>query len=211
MNIPLKADKKIRLHNALDIYHVMRDILLLEDENDRSKEHFWTISLDNGHTVLNIELVSLGTATATLVEPMEVFSIPLQKKAVKVILVHNHPSGNIVPSYQDEDTTDRLIQVGLIMNVPVIDHIIITENSYYSFEESGLLAKLAKSTKYVPAFILKERYEKQAKEERAKAELKGENSKAKEIVLRMRSEGFDVETIILATGLTKAQINRIKE
>lgn len=211
MNIPLKNNNKIRLHNALDIYHVMREILLLEDENDRSKEHFWTISLDNGHTVLNIELVSLGTATATLVEPMEVFSIPLQKKAVKVILVHNHPSGNIVPSHQDEDTTDRLIQVGLIMNVPVIDHIIITENSYYSFEESGLLSKLAKSTKYVPAFILKERYEKLAKEEREKAELKATKQRDKEIVIRMRSEGCDIETIIRFTGLTKAQINRIKE
>jgi DNA repair protein RadC len=211
MNIPLKNKQKIRLHNALDIYHVMRDILLLEDENDRSKEHFWTISLDNGNTVLNIELVSLGTATTTLVEPMEVFSIPLQKKAVRLILVHNHPSGNIVPSYEDEDTTDRLIQVGLIMNVPILDHIIITENSYYSFEESGLLAKLAKSTKYVPAFILKERYEKLAKEERAKAELKGMKDNQKEIVLRMRSEGCDVETIMRFTGLTKAQINRIQE
>jgi hypothetical protein len=55
MQIPLKTDKKIRVLSSLDIYTVMRDILLLEDPNDRSKEHFWTISLDHGHTVLNIE------------------------------------------------------------------------------------------------------------------------------------------------------------
>ena len=133
MQINLKGKQNIRIHNALDIYHVMRDILLLEDENDRKKEHFWTISLDTGHTVLNIELVSLGTATSTLVEPMEVLSIPLQKKAVKLILVHNHPSGIITPSYQDEDITDRLIQACLIMNTPIIDHIILTDNHLPNF------------------------------------------------------------------------------
>lgn len=211
MKIELKGNQKIRIHSALDIYHIMRDILLLEEENDRKKEHFWTISLDNGNTVLNIELVSLGTATSVPVEPMEVLSIPLQKKAVKLLLVHNHPSGNIMPSAGDEDITDRLIQACLIMNVPVIDHIIITENSYYSFDESGLLAKLEKSTKYVPPYILKERYEKELREKALKAELKGMKDNQKEIVLRMRSEGCDIETIMRFTGLTKAQINRIKE
>lgn len=206
MKIELKGNQKIRIHNALDIYHVMREILLLEEENDRKKEHFWTISLDNGNTVLNIELVSLGTATTTLVEPMEVLSIPLQKKAVKLILVHNHPSGNLTPSYQDEDTTDRLIQACLIMNVPVIDHIIITENSYYSFQDSGLLAKLEKSTKYVPPYILKERYEKLAEEKRAQ----GEKAKAKEMAKVMLSKGYDITEIMELTGLSKAVINRLK-
>lgn len=206
MKIELKGNQKIRIHNALDIYHVMREILLLEEENDRTKEHFWTISLDNGNTVLNIELVSLGTATNTLVEPMEVLSIPLQKKAVKLILVHNHPSGTLTPSGQDEDTTDRLIQACLIMNVPVIDHIIITENSYYSFQESGLLAKLEKSTKYVPPYILKERYEKLAEEKRTQGKQEG----MKELARTMLSKGYDITEIMELTGLSKAVINRLK-
>lgn len=207
MKIELKGNQKIRIHSALDIYHIMREILLLEDESDRMKEHFWTISLDNGNTVLNIELVSLGTATNTLVEPMEVLSIPLQKKAVRLILVHNHPSGNLTPSHQDEDTTDRLIQACLIMNVPVIDHIIITENSYYSFEESGLLAKLEKSTKYVPPYLLKERYEKAAEEKRAQGKQEG----MKELAKAMLSKGYDIAEIMELTGLSKAAINKIKQ
>ena len=207
MHIKLKGNQKIRVHNAQDIYNIMREILLLEDENDRKKEHFWTISLDYGQTILNIELVSLGTAKETLVDPMEVYSIPLQKKASKLILVHNHPSGNIVPSQSDENMTDRLIQVGLIMNVPVIDHIIITENSYYSFQESGLLEKLSKSTKYVPAFVLKQQYEKAGKE---KGIEEGEKSKAKEMAKAMLSKGYDIAEIIELTGLSKAVINRLK-
>jgi len=95
---------------------------------------------------------------------MEVLSVPLQKRAVKIILVHNHPSQELIPSAADKDITDRLIQCGLIMQVPVLDHMIITEKNYYSFEVSGLLKELEKSTKYVPSFILKERWEKQMQE-----------------------------------------------
>jgi DNA repair protein RadC len=182
--------------------------LHLQQPHDRSKEHFWTISLDHGHTVLNIELVALGSVNQVPIEPMEVYSIPLQKKAVKLILVHNHPSGLLTPSAGDKDMTDRLIQVGLIMHVPVIDHLVISEESYYSFADNGLLAELAKSTKSVPAFILKERYEKAGKE--MGKEL-GVKEGKKEVVRRMRLQGYDVDTIASVTGLSKASIVKIKD
>ena len=67
---------------------------------------------------------------STIAEPMEVFSFALQKQAVKVILVHNHPSGDLTPSEADKDLSDRLIQVGIIVNVPIVDHFIISERSY---------------------------------------------------------------------------------
>ncbi len=207
MKITLKNDKKIRVLSSLDIYTVMREILLLEDPNDRSKEHFWTISIDHGHTILNIELVALGSVNKVPVEPMEVYSIPLQKKAVKLILVHNHPSGMLTPSSGDKDITDRLIQVGLIMQVPVIDHLIITEESYYSFSDNGLLHELSKSIKYVPAFMLKDRFEKEGKKIGNK---EGVKENQKQIVLRMREQGYDIDTIKSITGLTKTMINRIK-
>ena len=207
MNIKLNKDQKIRVYNASDIYNIMREILLLEEENDRNKEHFWTIGLDSGQVVLNIELVSLGTASETLVEPMEVYSIPLQKKASKLILVHNHPSGIVMPSPKDEEMTDRLIQVGLLMNVPVIDHLIITENSYYSFQESGLLANLAKSTKYVPSFVLKQQYEKAGKQKGAE---EGAKAKAKEMAKAMLAKDYAIEEIMELTGLSKAVISRMK-
>jgi DNA repair protein RadC len=208
MQIPLKKDRKIRVAGSFDLFTIMRDILLLEDPNDRSKEHFWTISLDHGQTILNIELVSLGTATKAPVEPMEVFSVPLQKKAVKLVLVHNHPSGLLTPSADDKDITDRLIQVGLIMRVPVIDHLIISEENFYSFADTGLLAELSKSLKYVPAYMVQQRYEQLSKE---KGKEEGVKETKKEIVRKMRAQGYDVEAIATITGLSKASIAKIKD
>ncbi|MBI3220475.1 MAG: DNA repair protein [Bacteroidetes bacterium] len=208
MQIPLKKDRKIRVAGSFDLFTIMRDILLLEDPNDRSKEHFWTISLDHGQTILNIELVSLGTATKAPVEPMEVFSVPLQKKAVKLVLVHNHPSGLLNPSADDKDITDRLIQVGLIMRVPVIDHLIISEENFYSFADNGLLAELSKSLKYVPAYMVQQRYEQLSKE---KGKEEGVKETKKEIVRKMRAQGYDVEAIATITGLSKASIVKIKD
>jgi len=207
MNIRLNNKADIQIHNSEDIYSVMQRILMREEKVDRGREHFWTISLDNSHKILNIELVSMGSFNATVVEPMEVFSIPLQKRAVKLVLVHNHPSGTLKPSEADKDITDRLIQVGRIMKVLVLDHLIITESSYYSFANSGLLEELSKSIKYVPAFEIKQRYEKAAKE---KGELVGEKRKAKEMARIMKKEGYPIEEIVKLTGLSKAVINRFK-
>lgn len=207
MNIPLKTTDKIKVQSSADIFEIMQRILLKEEESDRKREHFWVVSLDWGNTILNIELVSLGTYNQTLVKPMEVLSIPLQKKAVKLVLIHNHPSGNLEPSEGDEVVTDRLIQACKIMEISVEDHLIITERSYYSFQFSGLMDKLRKSKRFVPEYVQRQQLEEEVK---AKMEQRIKKEQQKEIVLRMRSEGCDIETIMRFTGLTKAQINRIK-
>jgi DNA repair protein RadC len=126
MNIKLKVAEKIKLITSDDVYAVMERIFKRETKADRKKEHFWVISLDNANRIINIELVSLGSANATIVKPMEVYSIPLQKKAISIVLIHNHPAGQLRPSEADKDITDRLIQCGIIMNTPVTDHLIIT-------------------------------------------------------------------------------------
>jgi DNA repair protein RadC len=206
MNIKLSNIAKDSIGSAGDIYTIMQRILLRENRIDRNREHFWTISLDNALKILNIELVSLGTVTQTLVEPMEVFSVPLQKRAVKLVLVHNHPSGLLQPSDTDEDITDRLIQVGLILKVPVIDHLIITEKDYYSFDENGLLRRLEASLKYVPAYEIKRRYEKAAQEAGKK---EGAEHKAKEMARAMKQKGEPIEKIIDYTGLSKETIEQL--
>ena len=207
MNIKLTASNKIKIKSSDDIYPVMQKILMRENKVDRDREHFWTISLNNAHKILNIELVSMGTINKTLAEPMEVFSIPLQKRAVKIILVHNHPSGELKPSDADKDLTDKLIQVGRIMNVPVLDHLIIAEKSYMSFKDIGLLEELERSTKYVPAYEMRRRYEQAAEE---KGTEKGKEEKAKEMARVMKKNGEPIEKIIEYTGLTKAIINKLK-
>ena len=82
---------------------------------------------------------------------MNVFRVALIKNAVKVVLIHNHPSGEVQPSLGDEELTDRLIQCGRIINVRVVDHMIITPNTYYSFRNSGLFKELEESIRWVPS------------------------------------------------------------
>lgn len=208
MNIKLTKEQKIKTLNSPDsVYSIMQRILLRENKIDRNREHFWTVCLDTANHVLNIELVSMGTIHSVLVEPMEVFSVPLQKRAVNIILIHNHPSGDVQPSEADRDVTDRLIQVGRIINVKVIDHLIISEKTYYSFADSGLLKELELSLKYVPAYEIKKRYEKAAEKKGAE---QGKYERSKEIARQMKKEGYKMDDIIKITGLTNAIITKLK-
>jgi DNA repair protein RadC len=207
MNIRLKKEEKVKILCSDDLYGIMQRVLVRESKIDRNREHLWTVSLDTAYRILNIELVSLGTINQTLVEPMEVYSVPLQKRAVRVILVHNHPSGELTPSESDKDVTDQLIQVGRIMHVPLMDHLIISEKDYYSFLDSGLLKELEQSLKYVPAYEIKRRYEKAAEE---KGTEKGRKEERKEIARQMKKKGIDVELIMEFTGLSKGVIGRLK-
>ncbi|NQY01480.1 MAG: JAB domain-containing protein, partial [Flavobacteriaceae bacterium] len=147
MNIKLTEAERIKILNSDDLYGIMQKILLREQKIDQNREHFWVIGLENNNRILFIELISLGTVNKTFAEPMEVFSLALQKRAVSIILCHNHPSGELKPSNEDKDITDRLIQVGIIVDLKVIDHLIISNKSYLSFKDIGLLQELEKSTK----------------------------------------------------------------
>ena len=207
MTISLKAGEKKKLLTAADTYDIMQRILLRENRIDRNREHLWTISLDTASRLLAIELVSMGSVNKTIIEPMEVFSVPLQKRAVKVVIIHNHPSGQVKPSAADRDITDQLIQCGELLHVPVQDHLIISEKTYYSFEENGLLAELQLSTKYVPNYILKARLKKEMEEH---AVAKGEEKKARAMAKAMKAEGFSVEDIVRLTGLSKVVVGRIR-
>ncbi|WP_417799770.1 JAB domain-containing protein [Tenacibaculum sp.] len=203
MDIKLTEQEKIKILNSDAIYGIMQKILLRESKIDQNREHFWVIGLENNNRILFIELISLGTVNATLVEPMEVFSFALQKRAVKIILCHNHPSGELIPSVNDKNLTDRLIQVGIIVNTHVIDHLIISDKSYLSFADTGLLQELAKSTKYVPKYVLEQRLKKEA------AEI-AEKNKAIEIAKSLKRKGIDTNTIADSTGLTIEEVKKLR-
>lgn len=204
--------------NSDDLYKIMQSILLREQRVDQDREHFWTVCLNTANVIMNIELVSMGNVFSTGVLPMEVYSIPLQKRAVNLIFVHNHPSGELKPSKEDKDVTDRLIQVGKFVDIPVLDHMIISNESYYSFADSGVLSELEMSLKYVPVFMQKEKALNEQREEFTKAtkiiseqsEKKGEKSKAVEMAKVMLQNGEDIEKIALYTGLSKSAIDKIK-
>ena len=103
------------------------------------KEHFLAVTLDGGHNIIQTHVVSVGTVNRTLLHPREVFTEAIREKASAIILCHNHPSGNTDPSEEDIDTTENLVEVSQIVGIPILDHIIISRNGYFSFLEHKLL------------------------------------------------------------------------
>jgi DNA repair protein RadC len=203
MQVKLTEIEKIKILNSEDIYLVMQRVLMRENKIERNKEHFWIIGLANNNRILYIELISLGPVTSTPVQPMEVFSIALQKRTVKIVLVHNHPAGSLKPSDEDKDITDRLIQVGLFLNIPVIDHLIITEKTYYSFNDSNLLYELSLSKKYVLPYKEQERLLK----EREETAVQKRNLQYAQV---LKNKSFPVSMIVELTGITEAEAKKLK-
>ncbi len=203
MDIQLTAEERIKILNSDDIYGIMQKMLLREDKIDQNREHFWVIGLENNNRILFVELISLGTVNKALVEPMEVFSLALQKRAVKILLCHNHPSKELRPSDADKNITDKLIQVGIIVDTHVIDHLIISDRSYLSFKDIGLLDELKESTKYVPTYVLEQRIKKQVIEIT-------EHKRSIEIAKQLKRNGIDTATIAESTGLSTEEVQKLR-
>ena len=109
-----------------------------------SMRHYTTecvllIMLDNKGHLLGERQISKGTVNASLITPREIFILALKFDASGIILLHNHPSGDTTPSHQDRVVTKQICECGKLMNIPLIDHIIIGDNTYSSFKELGLL------------------------------------------------------------------------
>ena len=106
---------------------------------DKAKEHFKLLLLNTRNKIIRIGTISVGTLNASLVHPREVFKEALIHNAFSVILAHNHPSGDCEPSEEDIRITKRIKDAGDLMGIDVLDHIIITSQSYFSFKAKGLI------------------------------------------------------------------------
>jgi len=104
-----------------------------------TKEHFAVMLLNTKNHVLSVHVVSIGSLSASIVHPREVFREAIQNAAASVILLHNHPSGDPSPSREDILVTERLVKAGKIMDIPVLDHIIIGDDKYISLKEKGMV------------------------------------------------------------------------
>jgi DNA repair protein RadC len=102
------------------------------------KEIFMVLLLNSANILIRDYKISEGTLNASLVHPREVFQPAIADLAASVILVHNHPSGETQPSREDKNITQRLVQSGKLLDIPVLDHIIIGESGYFSFKEEGI-------------------------------------------------------------------------
>ena len=133
MNVRVPKDENHKLQESNDVYRIMRRILLRQNRLRRKSEYFWTIGLSQSLDIEYIELIALGSLNTVSIDPVEVFSIAVSKKCKKVILCHNHPSGNRKPSDSDIDLTNQLRDGGKLLHIDILDHLIIDEESYFSF------------------------------------------------------------------------------
>ncbi len=148
--------KAVALMAAFQLYRNLqkemarRDLIVFNDPQKVAKayqpvlghlkqESFYVVLLDSKLQRIQDFRVTTGTLDASLVSPREVFSPAIRFMAKGIIVLHNHPSGNVRPSQADIDITRKLQQSGQILDIPVYDHLIITFNGYFSFKENGLM------------------------------------------------------------------------
>jgi DNA repair protein RadC len=120
--------------NPLDVANIF-----IPKIGHRKQEVFAVALLDSAGKYIKSEIITIGTLNSSLIHPREVFRPAIIGAAASIILVHNHPSGNLDPSKEDLNVTQQLVESGKLIEIPVQDHLIIAQNQYYSFREHGYI------------------------------------------------------------------------
>jgi len=126
--------RRAKISCSQDAYQIIKPYLL-----DQLVEQFWIILLNRANQVIKPEIISEGGVSGTVADPKVIFKRALDKLASSIILVHNHPSGNLTPSQADIQLTQKLKEAGKCLDLPVLDHLIFTDHAYYSFADEGML------------------------------------------------------------------------
>lgn len=121
--------------NSLHVYNALKEIVTYSD-----REHFLVICLDTKHKPLAINIATTGTIDSSLIHPREIFKPAILCGASSIVVAHNHPSGDPLPSINDQKVTAQTLEASKILAIPLLDHIIIGDETYYSFRDSGLLS-----------------------------------------------------------------------
>lgn len=147
--------KAIRIHSALELGKraltengTMSHIdspsavwrLLLADMMGLEKEKFMALVLNNKNRLIKKTVISVGTVSEAIVHPREVFRNAIKESGSAIIIAHNHPSGELKPSKEDIKTTKRLYEAGLLLGIPLLDHVIITNSAFLSMKDEGYLS-----------------------------------------------------------------------
>ncbi|MHC1708511.1 MAG: DNA repair protein RadC [Bacteroidales bacterium] len=129
-----EALRKEKICNSRDAYEYLRGIL-----GDNAYEEFWILVMNRANQIKRGICVSEGGFSGTVADPKKIFQLALEQKGSAIILAHNHPSGDPRPSDADLQLTKKMKEAGLMLEMPVIDHIIIGDEKYFSFADEGLL------------------------------------------------------------------------
>ena len=130
------SEKKERITESKDIAFIMQKIYAQRQNEDAHKEIFYCIGLNSDNTILYIDMVAIGTVNQCVPSVRECVRLGLIKNAVSLIVVHNHPSGNVLPSVQDKAFTQKIKEACAVLDINLLDHIIVTENNSYSFSDN---------------------------------------------------------------------------
>jgi DNA repair protein RadC len=125
--------QNIKITSADDVYRE------LQEYSRKKQEYFLCITLDGASHIIQKRIISIGTLNQSLVHPREVFSDAIADRAAGIIIAHNHPSGQLTPSIEDKRVTKRLKEVGIIMGIELLDHVILSREGYFSFRDEGLI------------------------------------------------------------------------
>ncbi|HLW21173.1 MAG TPA: DNA repair protein RadC [Cyclobacteriaceae bacterium] len=129
-----EPQRKTKITSSSDIFELMKPELL-----DESVEHFYAVFLNRANIVIKKQVISQGGTSATVVDPKLIFKYAMDNTASYLILVHNHPSGNLKPSQADIQLTRRLVEVGKNLELLVLDHVIFTDVGYFSFADESMI------------------------------------------------------------------------
>jgi len=128
------GSKKVQVKNSIDVYEY-----LASSFKDLNHEEFWIIVLNRANMITSRHLISKGGQAGTIADPRIIFNIALENHAASLILAHNHPSGNLKPSNADLELTRKLRSAGQFLDIPVLDHLIITDSGFLSFADEGII------------------------------------------------------------------------
>ncbi|MCB4760093.1 MAG: DNA repair protein RadC, partial [Sulfurovum sp.] len=135
--IELSKRYLIRTHkhitDAKDVYEELQNYC------NKKQEYFLSITLDGASHIINTRTVFIGTLNQSMVHPREVFTNAIADRAAGIIIAHNHPSGTLYPSQADIRITKRLKEVSKLVGIELLDHVILSQEGYYSFSDEGLL------------------------------------------------------------------------
>lgn len=132
-----KPSERPKVTSSLEVYNIFLN--RWNKDKIEFQEEFKIMLLNRNNKVLGIADISVGGLNGTVADPKIIFSIALKANASYVVLAHNHPSGNLRTSEADIRLTKKLVQVGLLLELPVYDHLIITNDGYYSFADDGMM------------------------------------------------------------------------
>ncbi len=121
-----------KITSSAHVYELMRPFLL-----DKVMEEFWILLLNRANEVIRTEQISIGGISGTIADNRMIFKLAIEHLSSSIILVHNHPSGQLTPSRADLDLTKQIVNAGKIMDIPILDHIIFTDHGFYSFQDEG--------------------------------------------------------------------------